>query len=141
MSSEVALRLRKPHKRGGLLTSFSDSRSEISPRLGRINGQHGARSGSPRDKAMGIVVDSYNSGTLQLSKGNLEEAESLLMETINRHPTFEKAWNNLGVCLLRKGVYEEADKCFCKAISIDSSYEIAKLNLEECRFLQAVKQL
>ena len=90
---------------------------------------------------MGIVVDSYNSGTVQLSKGNLEEAELVLMETISRHPAFEKAWNNLGVCLLRKRVYEEADKCFCKAISIDPSYEIAKLNLEECRFLQTVKQL
>lgn len=88
---------------------------------------------------MGIVVDSYNSGTMKLSKGNLEEAELLLMETISRHPTFEKAWNNLGVCLLRKRAFEEADKCFCKAISIDPSYEIARLNLEECRFLQAVK--
>ena len=90
---------------------------------------------------MGIVLNSYNSGTLQLSKGNLEEAELLLMETISRHPTFEKAWNNLGVCLMRKRVYEKADKCFGKAISIDPSYMIAKLNLEECKFLQTVKQL
>ena len=90
---------------------------------------------------MGIVVDSYNSGTVQLSKGNLEEAEILLMETISRHPAFEKAWNNLGVCLMRKRVYEKADRCFHKALSIDTSYEIAKLNLEECKFLQTVEQL
>ena len=141
MSSQVALRPGKPHKRGGLWTSISDSTGRTPPRLGRINGQHGARSGSPRDKAMGIVVDSYNSGTVQLSKGNLEEAEILLMETISRHPAFEKAWNNLGVCLMRKRVYEKADRCFHKALSIDPSYEIARLNLEECKFLQVVKQL
>ncbi len=141
MSSEAVLRLRKPHKRGGLWTSFSDSAGRTPPRLGRINGQHSARSRSLRDKAMGFVLNSYNSGTLQLSKGNLEEAEPLLMETTSRHPTFEKAWNNLGVCLMRRRVHEKAIKCFSKALSIDPSYEIARLNLEECRFLQTVKQL
>ncbi|MCK4456328.1 MAG: tetratricopeptide repeat protein [Thermoplasmata archaeon] len=141
MSSEAALRLRKPHERGGLWTSFSDSTKEISPRLGRINGQHKSRSRSLRDKALGNVVDSYNSGTVQLSKGNLEEAELLLTETISRHPTFEKAWNNLGVCLMRRRVHEEAIKCFSKALSIDPSYEIARLNLEECKILQTVEQL
>ena len=111
----------------------------MSPRLGRINGEHRRNGRTLRERAGAKVVDSYNSGTIQLSSGNLEEAEHLLLESVRASPGLEKAWNNLGVCLLRKRTYEEAIRCFKEALSIDPSYEIAKLNLEECRFLQLVK--
>ncbi len=139
MSSEVALRLGKPRKRDSLMTSFSRSTNRMPPRLGRINGEHRGNGRTPRERAGAKVVDSYNSGTIQLSLGNLEEAEHLLVESVRASPGLEKAWNNLGVCLLRKRTYEEATRCFEEALSIDPSYEIAKLNLEECRFLQLVK--
>lgn len=87
-----------------------------------------------------MMTDSFNSGTVQLSMGNLEKAERLLTTSIKADPGLKKAWNNLGVCLLRMETYEEAMKCFEEALSIDPSYEIAKLNLEECRFLQLAKQ-
>lgn len=111
----------------------------MSPRLGRINGEHRGNGRTLRERAGAKVVDSYNSGTIQLSLGNLEEAEHLLMESVRAGPGLEKAWNNLGVCLLRKRNYEEAIRCFKEALSIDPSYEISKLNLEECMFLQLVK--
>lgn len=92
--------------------------------------------GTLRGSAPGSVADTYNSGTVQLSTGNLEEAERLLAESVRRNPEFQKAWNNLGVCLMRRRMSAEALECFRKALSIDPSYEIAGLNFEECRFLE-----
>jgi len=140
MSSEGSLRFEKPRRRDGLQTSFSRSTDRMSPRLGRINGEHRGHGRTLRERAGTVVADSYNSGTIKLSLGNLEEAERLLMKSIRIDPKLKKAWNNLGVCLLRMRTYEEAMRCFEEALSIDPSYEIAKLNLEECRFLRLVKQ-
>jgi tetratricopeptide (TPR) repeat protein len=139
MSSEVSLRFEKPRRRDSFMTSFSRSTNRTPPRLGRINGEHRGNGRTLRERAGAKVLDSYNSGTIQLSLGNLEEAEHLLMESIRASPGLEKAWNNLGVCLMRKRTYEEAIRCFKEALSIDPSYGIAKLNLEECMFLQLVK--
>ena len=140
MSSEGSLRFEKTRRRDGLLTSFSRSTDGMAPRLGRINGEHRGPGRTLRERAGAMVADSYNSGTIQLSLGNLEEAERLLMKSIRVDPGLKKAWNNLGVCLLRMRTYEEAMKCFEEALSIDPSYEMAKLNLEECRFLRLAKQ-
>lgn len=140
MSSKGSLHSGKPRKRDGFQTSFSRSTERVPPRLGRINGEHRGYGRTLRERAAAMMTDSFNSGTVQLSMGNLEKAERLLTMSIKADPGLKKAWNNLGVCLLRMETYEEAMKCFEEALSIDPSYEIAKLNLEECRFLQLAKQ-
>jgi len=141
MPSEELLFLRELERERGLLTSCLRLRSNRLPSLGRINGQCNARNRSRREYASSFVSNSYNSGTLCLSTGDLQEAERFLVEAIRKAPKFEKSWNNLGVCFMRKRRYDKAIECFSKALSIDPTYEIARLNLEECRFLQAVKQL
>ena len=62
-------------------------------------------------------------------KNNLQTAENLYKETINRNPHHVDALNNLGVILKNSGKHQKAKSCFEKAIEIKPDYINAYSNL------------
>ena len=62
-------------------------------------------------------------------KKNLQVAEKLYKEILNRNPDHVDAYNNLGIILLQTGRLQEAKDSCKKAIQINPNYASAHNNL------------
>ena len=63
----------------------------------------------------------YNKFNLLLSNGNIDEAEALLKDVVERHPDHSDGFINLGVLAGRRGNTESALEYFDRAIAIDAN--------------------
>ena len=76
-------------------------------------------------------------------KNNLQVAEKLYKEILNRNPDHVNAYNNLGIILLQSGKLQKAKSCYKKAIELKPDYVKAYNNLgvilqELSRFDEAI---
>ena len=63
-----------------------------------------------------------------LSKGDYEQAASIIDQAIGLDPKFVLAWNAKGIVLKNQGKYDEAIKAYDEAIRLDPSYALAWQN-------------
>jgi len=69
----------------------------------------------------GMTVDVLSAlGSVNLSLGRLNQAETLLRRAIALDGAQPEAWNNLGVVLMEKGNIAEAEQFFRRAYALDN---------------------
>ena len=73
----------------------------------------------------------FKLATAQVFTGNVQQGEKKYRALLNENPTFEKAWNNLGVLLMARGDLQAAEPCFIEAIALNPDYLTPRLKLTE----------
>lgn len=76
-----------------------------------------------------------NKALIQLERGNLEEAEKLLLKSIELDPNYSNAYNNLGTLCGQRSEHDQAIKYFKKAIAVDPEMGEAYLNCATSYFM------
>jgi len=73
----------------------------------------------------------FKLATAHIFNGNTKEAERLLRFVTTENPTYQKAWNNLGVLAAGKGNFKDAEQYLLKAVSLDPDYTLSRIKLAE----------
>ena len=75
------------------------------------------------------AMNAYNSGTLYMRDGMLEEAEDYLSLAIELDPFFVDAMDHLGIVYRRQNRLEEAEAMYLRSIEINSQNKVPYQNL------------
>jgi hypothetical protein len=73
----------------------------------------------------------FKLATAHVFTGNVKAAEQLFNFIITENPTYQKAWNNLGVIQAGSGRFEEAENSLLRAVQLDPDYVLSRLKLAE----------
>ncbi len=79
-------------------------------------------------------------GTQEAKAGNLEQARSLIEQSLEANPKDIAALNNLGLVLRKMGKYEEASRRYRQALSISPDYPLTHKNYGVLLEIMAVKE-
>ena len=75
------------------------------------------------------AMNAYNSGTLNLREGRLEEAERLLLLAIELDPLFVDAIDHLGIVYRRQNRLQDAETMYLRSIEINGQNKVPYQNL------------
>src|SRR5262245_17453147 len=64
-----------------------------------------------------------------IREGELDKALRRLQKSIQLHPAYDSAYNDMGVVYLKLGRYQEAGTAFAKAVEINPDFEVTQTNL------------
>lgn len=119
------------------IKSKSDIDAWTAYRIGEAFQAQNDYAGAVNYFALAVKAEQYNLdynfklATAQIFNGNVKEAERLYRFVIAENPTYQKAWNNLGVLLAGKAKYDEAELCLLKAVALDPDYTLSRIKLAE----------